>query len=215
MINGWTVALVTVLVLGALGVLALLRGTAFRAAAKLGPGGTGLSFEVSERQRLRAVEATHDAGAAKGDESGVDDAIGLIRTVKRSTHRRLLWVDDLPDNNIYESTVLQSLGYVITAATTTEAGLSYLASLDFDIVLTDMRRGERPLAGVELLQGMRERGLSQPVVVYMGNVKDHRAAQAANAGAAATFDAPGELIAGVLRLCPPSDEAVVGRDQPQ
>jgi CheY-like chemotaxis protein len=108
---------------------------------------------------------------------------------------RVLWVDDNPDNNLYETVALERLGRFVTKATSTDAGLEYLSQeLGFTLVITDLgRRSEGPEAGITLIKRMQESDFKQPVVVYTINAERHREKVLA-AGAKAVVDTPAELL---------------------
>jgi CheY-like chemotaxis protein len=83
---------------------------------------------------------------------------------------RTLWVGDNPGNNLYERTVLASLGVSVDLALSTEEAHYMTARLKYDLVLSDMKRGSNPTAGRELLDQLRLRKRATPVVFYTGHV---------------------------------------------
>jgi CheY-like chemotaxis protein len=93
------------------------------------------------------------------------------------TGRNILWVDDNPDNNIFEVRYLEQLGAAISHAASTAQALAHVSSRDTDLVISDMSRFEdgqrRSLAGVELLDRVRQLqeggARSVPIIFYMGN----------------------------------------------
>jgi CheY-like chemotaxis protein len=89
------------------------------------------------------------------------------RVVRPLLHgARALWVDDNPSNNLYERMTLASLGVMLDLALTTDEALYMAARVSYDLVLSDMRRGSNPAAGIEILDELRRHGLSTPVVFY-------------------------------------------------
>jgi PleD family two-component response regulator len=54
--------------------------------------------------------------------------------------RRILWVDDKPDQNLYETLALEQLGLAITKATASRAAFSYLGAQSYRVVITDLGR---------------------------------------------------------------------------
>ncbi|WP_051012928.1 winged helix-turn-helix domain-containing protein [Gallaecimonas xiamenensis] len=79
---------------------------------------------------------------------------------------RILWVDDHPENNTTERRYLQAKGIGTYTARSTEEALTILAMHNHDAVITDMGRGDDVLAGMRLVEAMRERGDKTPVFVY-------------------------------------------------
>jgi len=75
--------------------------------------------EAEAAAATKALEAaTRHRGGTEPEERGRVDC--QIRSGRLS---RVLWVDDHPDNNVYETLALEHLGFVITKATSTEAAL--------------------------------------------------------------------------------------------
>ncbi|TKB71706.1 MAG: TIR domain-containing protein [Nitrospira sp.] len=92
--------------------------------------------------------------------------------------KRILWVDDRPDNNRFEAAALAKLQIEVVAVTSTKAALARLASdpEPFDLVLSDWQRPELHLdtlsAGIHLLRQLRERHLTMPVVFYHASTSE-------------------------------------------
>jgi CheY-like chemotaxis protein len=88
------------------------------------------------------------------------------------TEKRILWVDDRPDNNAYEIAKLQKDGYDIQRVVSTEAALDVLRSLSGapEVIISDMGRREgllhRKTAGLELIREVRSMGSKTPIFIY-------------------------------------------------
>lgn len=86
---------------------------------------------------------------------------------------RILWADDNIDHNLFEMHYLQRLGAEIEPATTTEEAMRALDEGRFDLVISDMHRvengAEEPRAGLKLLDGLRARRRTVPLVFYTAN----------------------------------------------
>jgi CheY-like chemotaxis protein len=116
---------------------------------------------------------------------------------------RVLWVDDNPINNLYERTFLASLGIPVDLAVSTEEALYMAARLRYNLILSDMKRGTCPTAGIELLRELTSQGSRTPLVFYVGHADKGRLPT----GAFAVTDSPDELmhyIFDVLERRPPS-----------
>ncbi len=87
---------------------------------------------------------------------------------------QILWVDDNPQNNIYEREALQILGSNVDVATSTAEGLLALQSKVYDLVVSDMLRGNNPNEGLTLLEEMRNGRFPQRMVFYVGRVDPKR-----------------------------------------
>jgi CheY-like chemotaxis protein len=95
----------------------------------------------------------------------------------------LLWVDDYPENNAFEVDALKRNGVeVIPAATNSDALRSVKAGRPLDVIITDMgREGEGDDAGLELLKGLYDLGVSTPVSLDAGHRVRERARGRAHA----------------------------------
>lgn len=155
-----------------------------------------LEIEVGETNRNEAKKAVVQAAEQRGDRE-VQPVIQEIDRTKRARVARVLWVDDNPDYNLYETLALEQLGLLVTKATSTEAGMSYFNNLNFSLVVTDAQRGPDAEAGMTLLKELQRVNPEIPVIVYTMGAADKRE-QLVNAGARAVVDTPSELIHVVL-----------------
>ena len=86
----------------------------------------------------------------------------------------ILWVDDYPDNNLHERRILRSLGVFVDLARSTDEALSMLRHTRYDIVISDMERGNVADAGLRFLAEMNRRYLHRPTVFYTSYVEESR-----------------------------------------
>jgi CheY-like chemotaxis protein len=115
--------------------------------------------------------------------------------VERTIGRQVLWVDDNPTNNISEKQALVALGMTIKDATSTDAAMGLLRGQHFDLIISDMRRGDNPTAGYDLLQKAREAGIAAPLIFYTASANDEVIAQAKQRGAFGETNSPVQLVA--------------------
>lgn len=84
--------------------------------------------------------------------------------------RSILWVDDKPMNNVYESSVLKRLGASILFARSTDEALAFLSRDNFDLIISDVHRDENgrsnPNAGYELLEKIGRTNRKIPFIFY-------------------------------------------------
>lgn len=118
---------------------------------------------------------------------------------------RLLWVDDNPQNNLYEERFFEDHRIAVHAATNSTDALRLLAMYNYDVVISDMGRGEDRLAGIRLVEQMRARGDETPFIIYTLRPDGVAAQQAqrqlvAEAGAQGVVVTPQEVRSVVLRL---------------
>lgn len=86
--------------------------------------------------------------------------------------RKILWVDDRPNANVYERARVMDAGYGLVQADTTDAALRKVASDGpFEAIVSDMRRVEaggvlNPTAGLDLVRSLRRAADPTRVVFY-------------------------------------------------
>ncbi|MEU7784336.1 response regulator [Amycolatopsis sp. NPDC049159] len=122
-----------------------------------------MDLSLSPVNTAKAEEAALEAAKDKGRGAVRPDLASIGTT---SVLARVLWVDDVPDNNVYETIALERIGKLVTVATSTEAARTYLTHLEFAIVVTDLTRAGDPRACQEFLRETRAAGNTIPVVVY-------------------------------------------------
>lgn len=83
---------------------------------------------------------------------------------------RILWVDDHPEWNVLERRSFQSLGILVLPVETTRSAVASLTNETFDLIISDIARGDRPSEGVDSLVELRQVS-SAPVIYYVGAVK--------------------------------------------
>lgn len=115
---------------------------------------------------------------------------------------RVLWVDDHPENNLEERRFLESQRIAVYAVTSTEDALKLLVMYDgrYDAVISDMGRGEESLAGLKLVEAMRERGDKTPFYMYTIFPSGEQRQLAAGAGGQGVAVTAEELYAFILPL---------------
>ena len=81
---------------------------------------------------------------------------------------QVLWVDDYPENNINERRMFRQLETEIDIARSTQEALDILKNGRYDVVFSDMVRGENAAAGLEFLEQFRNTDKTTPVIFYIG-----------------------------------------------
>ena len=156
---------------------------------------------------LGAAVATSPAAAAATPAQAADQARQIAdvvaenvtaRTTRRSAGKRILWVDDRPENNVFERRALEALGIRFDLSTSTDDALERLAAQAHDAVISDMGRPPDPRAGYTLLDAMRRRGDRTPFIIYAGSDAPEHAAEARRHGALGSTNRAAELFNLVL-----------------
>lgn len=128
-----------------------------------------------------------------------------LRVIDAPEQKRVLWVDDRPNNNRRELASLAKLQVEVVSVTNTPAALALLTGNDepFDLVVSDWSRPEptpdAPSAGIDLLRKLRHQDVLVPVVFYHGEFDESRrrarSTLALADGAAGEAVRPDELFA--------------------
>lgn len=83
---------------------------------------------------------------------------------------QILWVDDHPEHNVNERRMFRQLGAEIDIAKSTDEALEMLRNHGYDLVVSDMTRGDQATAGLDLLRQLRRDNKTAPVIFYIGVV---------------------------------------------
>lgn len=81
---------------------------------------------------------------------------------------QILWVDEEPENNINERRMFRQLEVGIDIARSTDEALKILKDGRYDLVISDMVRGEEATAGLEFLNQFKKSDKTTPVIFYIG-----------------------------------------------
>lgn len=164
----------------------------------------------------KAAQATALLGAAQTAKQSTDDASSgqestaavrevptrveaAIRAGARLRGRRVLWVDDNPGNNRYESEAFRTLGIEVVTARDTDDAVRELQRSRYDAAITDLTRGSNARAGLEFIALARDAHPRLPIFVYSSRKGQSQYAEAAKLGAAGTTFQPNELFDLVTR----------------
>ena len=78
----------------------------------------------------------------------------------------VLLVDDNCDGTMARRSVLEELGYRVVSACSGQEALQTAEQHNFDLVITDYRM--LPMDGVQLIQNLRARNFSNPIILLTG-----------------------------------------------
>ncbi|MGH3380755.1 MAG: hypothetical protein ACRDP6_39080 [Actinoallomurus sp.] len=189
----FVLALVLLGVFATVVILLIRRGTGGKVSLNFGKlFDAKVEIDSNEDAKHAIRKAAEERGTS--DVSRADREIDEAHSVRLA---RVLWVDDYPDNNLYETIALEELGLLVTKATSAEAGLTYLrSSLDYALIISDVARHGNSNAGLELLKSVERLGLETPVIFYTSNAARHSGLIAQ--GARSVVDSPADLVAEIL-----------------
>jgi CheY-like chemotaxis protein len=81
---------------------------------------------------------------------------------------RLLWIDDLPDNNRIEIKLLESAGARVDIQVTSAGAQSAISQVTYDVILSDVDREGDNTAGLKFAAELAQTRNSPPVIFYTG-----------------------------------------------
>lgn len=182
---------------------------------KAGPGGIEASGKAEAAVLVAAAVGKGQHAVAQPGEAPIAELSEKVhetidvafdeRGASRVAGQRILWVDDKPQNNAYERKALEAMGLRIDLADSTEAALDRLRRRDYDLVISDMKRGGDVQAGLKLLAAASQEAPGLPVVVYSLSTALHEQALAHGAkGATASTDELFDLVLRNLGIEPPA-----------
>lgn len=163
-------------------------------------------FKDEENYIKMAAVASLSAATVK-DSSSPSDVDRLVHLVQDAVNNRrggrhgdhILWVDDRPDNNIYERRAFEAVGLRFTLAHSTDEALHKLKEERFAAIISDMGRVEGPREGYVLLDRLRQQGDATPLFFYASsNAPEHKKETAGHGGQGCTNN-PQELFQMVTR----------------
>ena len=155
--------------------------------AKLNVAGVEIEFKQTLEQAV----------TARGENVPAADLGRAARRLAQSTAllngAKLLWIDDNPENNRFERSLLEEAGASVNEAVSSDQAMRSLSHTAYDLILSDIRRGDDGEAGTNFLQVLIDEGRRMPVVFYVGQV-----AGPTPPGAFGITDSPDELVHLVL-----------------
>lgn len=134
--------------------------------------------------------------------AGFQAAEAASREFVDDWHNKILWVDDRPENNVYERQALESMGFEFTLALSTAEALHLLSTRRFAVIISDMGRKEGPREGYVLLEAVRTQDNTTPFFIYAGSNAPQHKREAALRGAQGTTNVANELVEMVTRALP-------------
>lgn len=177
------------------------------------PGGIELSLESKRAEATQLLGAATVLGHSE-QSSGPQPAkdikaappLNVSRTVdivnqtltppnlSRYSGKAILWVDDHPENNEYVVQLFRSLGMTVVTSTSTDDALDKLSHRTYDVVITDMRRGDNVHAGYDLLMSMKSGHITTPLIIYSASANPTFRLQAEERGALGQTNDPTDLL---------------------
>lgn len=111
---------------------------------------------------------------------------------KNHNKKEILWVDDRPENNVYERKIFERYGLTFSLALSTQQALHYIEHNNFALIITDMGRKEGSQEGYVLLKEIRKKDKEIPFIIYAGSKKKEYVDEALRYGAQGCTNSPGD-----------------------
>lgn len=111
---------------------------------------------------------------------------------------KILWIDDHPKGILWERRALEELGVIVLPAWSTKVGLERLEEEAFDLVISDIARGDVPDEGVRALEDLHRTVPGIPVIFYVARVDPRRGPPAGSVGITNQIDELLHLVPDVL-----------------
>ena len=176
-----------------------LKGAGFEASLKRKQAEAAAALTAAVVSRRPDAMVTPESAAREARIAGDVVAESITsRTLNRLLRSTILWVDDLPDNNIYERQSLEVLGISFVLAKSTEGALARVKYQHFDLIISDMGRPPDPRAGYTLLDSLRSAGNRVPFIIYSNSRDPEHIAESRSHGAIGCTNNPSELFEMVL-----------------
>lgn len=135
---------------------------------------TSLRTPLGEAEFAASLALLEEAEQSKG--SGEPLSLQQRRAVvSRLDHAasclkggRVLWVDDTPRFNQPIVELLERSGMTVDLARDTGEALTLLGQRGFDLLITDVGRGDDKQAGIRMVDELVHQGLRLPIVIFTG-----------------------------------------------
>lgn len=162
-----------------------------------------VKMQMTAVASLTAATSKSDVPKSETDIQKIVDAVRQSIPAnlqeKNDWRNRILWVDDRPDNNIYERRAFESVGIRFTLALSTNEALELLKHNKYVAIISDMGRKEGDREGYVLLDTIRRQGDQTPFVIYAGsNLPEHKQEMLEHGGQGTTNN-PQELFPMVMK----------------
>ncbi|HWR26464.1 MAG TPA: response regulator [candidate division Zixibacteria bacterium] len=173
---------------GSSGIEATAKRQQIEAAAMLGAASARKSNELEGDQEPLNEDKVREIASL------ISDSVTSYSASRKLNEASVLWVDDRPENNIFERKSLEALGIRFTISKSTGDALEKLRLHRFEAIISDMGRPPDPMAGYTLLDALRKSNIKTPFIIYAGSNKPEHKEEAKRRGAQGSTNNPKELF---------------------
>jgi CheY-like chemotaxis protein len=157
-----------------------------------------VTFSLGQASACRGGDASASgpcaASAPAAASSGQITQVAESAAKANVANSRVLWVDDNPDNNVYEMNALEALGVRFDTVTSTKEALERLTSSKYQLVITDYARRDDPKGGETLLADLHNIKDAPPLIIYSSGWTPEREKDVKAKGAFGETNRPVELF---------------------
>lgn len=122
------------------------------------------------------------------------------RIRKNAQNKCILWVDDRPENNVFERKIFEEYGIEVLISLSTQQALKELQNNDsISLIISDMGRKEGPREGYVLLDTVRKIDTKIPFYIFAGSKAPHHVEEAYKHGAQGCTNNSYELIEMIIK----------------
>lgn len=118
--------------------------------------------------------------------------------IQRARGAKILWVDEKPENNVYERQALEAIGISFVTVSDSDVAIKKLKTEKFDAVISDMSRPPDIRAGYTLLEKLKSNEINLPFIIYSSSNSPDVVDKSKELGAFGSTNQPSELFAYVL-----------------
>lgn len=161
----------------------------------------GIKLSVIRESIEGAVQLADELNAAnnlKADKWNIDippDAADKLENRAKANLKILknvfiLWVDDHPEFNHNERKLLKQLGIESDTALDSKQAMQMLENVKYDLIISDVYRGNDPTAGITFLNNLRQSNNHTELLFYIGRLESSQVPE----GAFGITNRPDELV---------------------
>lgn len=162
-----------------------------------------IKAQMATAASLAAASAKQPENSAGVTEMQLRDIVNVVSNVPRQLkhekwRNRILWVDDRPENNVYERQAFEAQGIEFSLALSTNEAIELLKTNRFAAIISDMGRKEGPQEGYVLLDKLRAVGDRTPFMIYAASNSPEHKRMARERGAIGSTNRADELFQTVM-----------------
>ncbi len=139
-----------------------------------------IKSQIATAASLTVATAKQPENSHGITETQLRQIVNVVSSARRRDNHepwrnRILWVDDRPENNVYERQAFEAQGIEFSLALSTDEALNLLKTNKFAAIISDMGRKEGAQEGYVLLEKIRAMGDKTPFMIYAGsNLPEHK-----------------------------------------